>query len=54
MPYTNPFRMAVDIGMILAFALTALFVLLPGTPPVLTDAAILKPSASDRMWQPRR
>ena len=41
MPYTNPFRMAVDIGMMLAFALTALFVLLPGTQPLLTDAAFL-------------
>lgn len=41
MPYTNPFRMAVDIGMILAFALTALFALLPGTQPLLTDAAFL-------------
>lgn len=41
MPYTNPIRMAVDLGMILAFALTALFVLLPGTQPLLTDAAFL-------------
>ena len=47
MPYTNPFRMAVDIGMILAFALTALFVLLPGTPPVLADAAILTSTGAD-------
>ncbi len=38
MPYTHPIRMAVDLGMILAFALTALFVLLPGTPPVLAGA----------------
>ena len=41
MAYTNPFRMAVDLGMILTFTLTALFVLLPGTPPVLADAAFL-------------
>ena len=41
MPHTNPIRMAVDLGMILAFILTALFVLLPGTPPVLADAAFL-------------
>ena len=41
MPYTNPIRMTVDLGMILAFTLTALFVLLPGTPPVLVDAAFL-------------
>ena len=41
MPYTNPIRMTVDFGMILAFTLTALFVLLPGTPPVLADAAFL-------------
>ena len=47
MPYTNPFRMAVDIGMILALTLTALFVLLPGTPPVLADAAILTSTGAD-------
>ncbi len=41
MPHTNPIRMAVDLGMILAFSLTALFALLPGTPPVLADAAFL-------------
>ena len=41
MPYTNPIRMAVDLGMILAFTLTALFALLPGTPPVLPAAAAL-------------
>ena len=41
MPDTNPFRMAVDLGMRLALALTTLFVLLPGTPPVLVDAAFL-------------
>jgi len=47
MPYTHPIRMAVDIGMILAFALTALFVLLPGTPPVLADAAILTSTGTE-------
>ena len=47
MPYTNPFRMAVDLGMILAFALTALFVLFPGTPPVLADAAVLTSTGTD-------
>ena len=46
MPYSDPFRMTVDIGMILAFTLTALFVLLPGTPPVLTDGAILTSSGT--------
>ena len=47
MPYTHPIRMAVDLGMILAFALTALFVLLPGTPPVLTGAAVLISAGTD-------
>lgn len=46
MPYTNPIRMAVDIGMILAFTLTALFVLLPGNPAVLTDADLLTSSGT--------
>ena len=46
MPYTNPFRMAVDIGMILAFTVTALFVLLPGTPPMLPDAVLLTSSGT--------
>ncbi|MDE0199189.1 MAG: SIMPL domain-containing protein [Caldilineaceae bacterium] len=47
MPYTNPFRMAVDLGMILAFALTALFVLFPGTPPVLADATFLTSTGTE-------
>jgi len=47
MPYTNPIRVAVDLGMILAFTLTALFVLLPGTPPVLADAAFLTSTGTD-------
>jgi len=47
MPDTNPFRMAVDLGMILALALTALFVLLPGTPPVLADAAFLTSTGAE-------
>jgi len=47
MPYTNPFRRAVDLGMILAFTLTALFVLFPGTPPVLADAAFLTSTGTD-------
>lgn len=47
MPYTNPIRMAVDLGMILAFTLTALFVLLPGTPSVLADAAFLTSTGID-------
>ena len=47
MPDTNPFRMAVDLGMILTLALTALFVLLPGTPPVLADAAFLTSTGAE-------
>ncbi|MCY3991839.1 MAG: SIMPL domain-containing protein [Caldilineaceae bacterium] len=47
MPDTNPFRMAVDLGMILALALTALFVMLPGTPPVLADAAFLTSTGTE-------
>lgn len=47
MPYTNPIRMAVDLGMILAFTLTALFVLLPGTPPVLADVSFLTSTGTD-------
>ena len=47
MPYTNPIRMAVDLGMILAFTLTALFVLLPGTPPVLADISFLTSTGTD-------
>ncbi len=47
MPYTNPIRMTVDLGMILAFTLTALFVLLPGTPPVLADAAFLTSTGTE-------
>ena len=46
MPYTNPIRMAVDLGMILAFTLTALFVLLPGAPPVLADVSFLTSTGS--------
>ncbi len=47
MPHTNPTRMAVDLGMILAFTLTALFALLPGTPPVLADAAFLTSTGTE-------
>ena len=47
MPYTNPFRMTVDLGMILAFTLTALFVLLPGTPPVLADVSFLTSTGTE-------
>lgn len=47
MPHTNPIRMAVDLGMILTFTLTALFVLLPGTPPVLADAAFLTSTGTE-------
>ena len=47
MPYTNPIRMAVDLGMILAFTLTALFVLLPGTPPVLADVSFLTSTGTE-------
>lgn len=44
MPQTNPFRMAVDIGMILAFTLTAFFALFSATTPALTDAVSLAPA----------
>lgn len=35
MPQTNPIRMAVDVGMILAFTVTAFFVLISAAIPVL-------------------
>ena len=35
MPHTNPLRMTVDLGMILAFTLTALFALAATTIPAL-------------------
>ena len=47
MPYTNPIRMAFDLGMILTFTLTALLVLFPGTPPVLADAAFLTSTGTE-------
>ncbi|MCZ0940949.1 MAG: SIMPL domain-containing protein [Caldilineaceae bacterium] len=46
MPQTNPFRMAVDIGMILAFTLTAFFVLFSATTPAWTDAVSLAPAGT--------
>lgn len=44
MPQTNPFRMAVDIGMILAFILTASFALFFATTPALIEAEVLAPA----------
>ena len=44
MPQTNPFRMAVDIGMILAFTLTAIFALISAPTRALTDAVSLAPA----------
>ncbi len=46
MPQTNPFRMAIDIGMILAFTLTAFFVLFSATTPAWTDAVSLAPAGT--------
>ena len=44
MPQTNPFRMAVDIGMILAFTLTAIFALISAPTRALTDAVSPAPA----------
>lgn len=44
MPQTNPFRMTVDIGMLLAFTLTAFFALISAKTPALTDAVSLAPA----------
>jgi hypothetical protein len=41
--------MAVDLGMILTLALTALFVLFPGTPPVLADATFLTSTGAESL-----
>jgi len=45
MPQTNPFRMAVDIGMILAFTLTAFFALISAPTGALTDSVSLAPAS---------
>lgn len=46
MTQTNPFRMAVDIGMILAFTLTAFFALISAAVPVLAGDAPLPSTGS--------
>lgn len=46
MTQTNPFRLAVDAGMILAFTLTAFFALNSATIPVLAGGGPLAPTGS--------
>lgn len=46
MTQTNPFRLAVDAGMILAFTLTAFFALTSATIPVLAGDGPLAPTGS--------
>lgn len=46
MTQTNPIRMAVDVGMILAFTVTAIFALTSVTIPALAGEATLPPTGS--------
>jgi len=46
MPHTNPFRMAVDLGMILGFTLTALFALSSAATTAVAGAQFPAPTGS--------